>query len=1275
MGTELGGRVQAAAQVSRALGLALLTAVAFACSGCGVSEEDVDARRSATLERGAAYVKTDLSDILERSSAALGTLDAALAKSKTRAERFDVIEALRRRHALDGLVWDGPGGETVWAGRPVQPRPLPADPPWQRSFRSGDVAYHDGPFLRALVFGPIDIAGGRASATVILEELAPAPEAIDARPFHDRWLIPLELKSVRVVPPGKHSTDIGDTSVDVTLPGSDEPMIGARVAVSGKEAISDRIAQSIARNFGIAYLLLWLVALLLARRFGVARIRPEAWRWAGAGLLVLVARGALRWIDLPAYFPGLNEAFSPSVFSVETPLGWLRSPADFALTALAFLLAGVFLRMALSRTPRLGKGVRTVIVFAAPFAVAMTTSLWLALVHHAVAGGSTPFFEFEAGAFAPRTTTALMLTGLVAMTATAYLLAALALRIAWDVFPASWPVPKRVALLVSSLVLTWLLAITVASSQWAALGIPLVAALLVGRTRGEPGLALPSRVLLLSVLSTALLFQVLWENVQERKRGELAPILEDILLRELTVREGMHVTLARLQEDTHLRGALVRARSGGPVADGLALHVWLQTEFGQRGDPGVVSVLDEHGALLDQFALAAFPPSVLWRPAPPTDEEDEQVLIKPNDGDTLRSVIGRLRLRDEESNEPIGHVVLTVPDLLDLELQGRSGLIAPPAEDSQHPLAVSRGLPFAVLREGAVIASNDDSIPRDVGSFGPAALREIPTERPMLNWRAGPQQGYAMWSEARGAVFAVRRTVPGTSDALLALARLVVVGVGLGALAAFACLIAVAHRYRGRLHHRILISYLVVSIIPLILLGMLSTSEASKRHEAGMEVNLSRDLARARGYLEGFTNQVFDRATSRDLVRWAAEERFDAVLYRESELYSASRTGLAAAELLPSRLPASVYRATVLERRQIIRRDASYAGRRVWIGYAPVLGDGGATLATVAVPLLYREARVQEELTTTGSVLVAGYLLALVLVLVVGIYAARNIAKPLGLLASGTKRVASGELDLELPGEGPDELGQLVAAFNQMTRELRETTDRAARAERESAWRRMARQGAHEIRNPLTPIRLMIQQMEAEVARSPEAAKEAVRKTAPVVLRQIQSLDRIAGDFANFARLPKRNVTDVDVRTLVEHVAALHDGAHAKGVNVTADIDGELPTVRWDEEEMRRVLLNLVVNAVQSIPGKGNVTIHARAETRGEKAGALVTVQDDGVGIEEQYRSKLFDPHFSTKTKGTGLGLAIVARIVQDMGGAIEVESEPNKGSTFRLWWPSNPEE
>ena len=182
----------------------------------------------------------------------------------------------------------------------------------------------------------------------------------------------------------------------------------------------------------------------------------------------------------------------------------------------------------------------------------------------------------------------------------------------------------------------------------------------------------------------------------------------------------------------------------------------------------------------------------------------------------------------------------------------------------------------------------------------------------------------------------------------------------------------------------------------------------------------------------------------------------------------------------------------------------------------------------------------------------AAYLLTLVVVLLGAIYAANRIARPLAHLAEGTQRVASGSLDVVLPGEGGDELGQLVANFNTMTRELRETTARAVEAERQSAWRKMARQVAHEIKNPLTPMRLMVQQMEAE-ARDPERAQDAIRRAAPVVLRQIETLTRIAGDFANFARLPKRRHTEIDPAALVHEVTALHSGTAKHGVVVSCE--------------------------------------------------------------------------------------------------------------------------
>jgi signal transduction histidine kinase len=243
-----------------------------------------------------------------------------------------------------------------------------------------------------------------------------------------------------------------------------------------------------------------------------------------------------------------------------------------------------------------------------------------------------------------------------------------------------------------------------------------------------------------------------------------------------------------------------------------------------------------------------------------------------------------------------------------------------------------------------------------------------------------------------------------------------------------------------------------------------------------------------------------------------------------------------------------------------------------------------------------------------------------------------------------------------------------------MTRDLRRAAEQTARVERETAWRRMARQVAHEIKNPLTPIRLMIQQMQADVARDPERAAEAIRRTSAVVLRQIEALGKIAGDFAHYARLPKRRTTRVDVAQLVRHVTDLYSGSALDGIRVVCETPGDLPRVQWDEEELRRVLVNLVGNAVQAIRGTGSVEIRAEAKERDGRKGVAITVADTGVGIPRENLEHLFEPDFSTKTSGTGLGLAIVRGALDDMGGEIDVESETGRGSTFRMWWPSRPD-
>lgn len=1251
----------------RRLGTLLLCLLALSLPACGVSDSDVAEFRSETLDEAAVEIRGELQSMLSRARTALDEVESALAKVTDENDRFDALEGLRRRHGLDGLLLDWPAGDAVWAGRSVDLVRLPARPPWENSFQHGAVRYHEGPFMRALVVERNGILGGHGYATFILDEHRPGDVAFT--PFAERWLDPLDLREVALHSPSLAPKDAAGTSRRlVSIPdGAGGTALVAELSVPGTEAVAERLAQRGALRLGIVLLLLWLGVVLAVRRFAIWRVRSESGRWLLAGILVLVARHALFWVDLPGRFRALEPLFAPDRFSVQTPLGWLESPADFFISATAWLGTTICLLIAERRAAVIGhRGVRLAFLAGAPFLAAATAGGWLLLVERTVFGGEATFFQVAE--LLPPLSDILLLAGLVVISAVAYLLITLILSRALRAWPATARGPGRLILGASAMALTGLFAWVVGEGGWVALGLPLVAILIVGRSVREPQIGIPSRVLLMSVLATALLLPLLWMQVERRERALLDDRLEALLAREAEVRPHLEHALAELSVNEHVKDALERA-ADGPRPEGLALAVWFTTDFASRGDPGMVTVLDARGRAKDQFALASVPPGALPRVGPqPDDAPDTEVTS--NQSEEVRALIGRLRVRADDG-AVLGYVVLTVPDLLDLKLHRLEQGLVTAGSHGTHALGDVRGLQVAALDDGEVESADDPSVAKRLGGFGPAELAELGPERPSLGWRDDDWHGYAEWVPQRSRVIAIRRSLPGPQEVLLAVARVIAVGVGLGAIAALVYLLITLRSFKPMLHHKILLAFFGISIVPLTLLGVASAREAMQRYDTQLTERLQTDLARVRGDMRALGPSIFHQARDQKLVTWSAIAHHDVLLYGRGRLEATSRRGLVSAELLSSRLPPDVYRATVLERREVIRREVFYAGREVWFGYTPIPDDLGRTRATVAVPLLYDEDRVQAAVTVTGSALLAGYLLAVVLVLVIGIYAARNLTRPLSDLATGTQRVAQGELDLELPGEGEDELGSLVAAFNAMTRELRETTERAAQAEREMAWRGMARQIAHEIRNPLTPMRLMIQQMQAAVERDPEAAKGAIDKTVSVLLRQIDALRKIAGDFANFARQPKRNLKQVQLGDLIQHVVTLHGGQSAKGVTVLADIaEGPLP-VWGDEEELRRVILNLVSNAVQSIEDEGRVRVSAAVEAVGGHPGVRLEVADSGSGIPDGDRARLFDPHFSTKTSGTGLGLAIVARIVQDMGGTIDVESTIGRGTTFSLWFSS----
>ena len=308
-------------------------------------------------------------------------------------------------------------------------------------------------------------------------------------------------------------------------------------------------------------------------------------------------------------------------------------------------------------------------------------------------------------------------------------------------------------------------------------------------------------------------------------------------------------------------------------------------------------------------------------------------------------------------------------------------------------------------------------------------------------------------------------------------------------------------------------------------------------------------------------------------------------------------------------------------------------------------------------------ARLQRSLRLQA--LLVAFLSAL-LALAVGLALSRGIVRPVEALATAASRMADGDLDARVaPGSSRvREVEDLVGAFNAMGGELRASQQQLVQAERVAAWREIARGLAHELKNPLTPIRGAMDVIRrARVLDRPDF-DEILHEQAEAVVSEVARLKELSDSFARFARLPDPRPEPLDPRALLDEAAALY--AHAEGVTVVRRTEPCL--VSADRNQLATVLTNLVKNAVEAMDGAGTLTL--RASPRGEEV--EIVVEDDGPGIADEIRDRLFTPYASTKgSRGTGLGLAMAHRIVVEHTGRIEARVAEGGGAAFVIRLPA----
>jgi signal transduction histidine kinase len=318
-----------------------------------------------------------------------------------------------------------------------------------------------------------------------------------------------------------------------------------------------------------------------------------------------------------------------------------------------------------------------------------------------------------------------------------------------------------------------------------------------------------------------------------------------------------------------------------------------------------------------------------------------------------------------------------------------------------------------------------------------------------------------------------------------------------------------------------------------------------------------------------------------------------------------------------------------------------------------------------------RRSYVELKRRIRASALLAGGS-GIILAILLSSWVAARVTRPVVQLARAAQDVAAGNWDTRVEVSGGDEVGQLADSFNRMTAELLAQRERLVQTERVAAWRELARRLAHELKNPLFPLQLTVENLMRARTQSPEQFDEVFRESSSTLLAEISNLKAIIGRFSEFSKMPHPQLQPVQMNEILRGIVKLYQAQlQAPGrapIACRLELDENLGAIAADPDLLHRALSNLVLNAMDAMPNGGTLTLR----TRRDDGKMILEVADTGSGLTPEECERIFTPYYTSKQHGTGLGLAIVQSVVSDHGGRISVHSEPGRGTTFVIELPDN---
>ena len=467
-------------------------------------------------------------------------------------------------------------------------------------------------------------------------------------------------------------------------------------------------------------------------------------------------------------------------------------------------------------------------------------------------------------------------------------------------------------------------------------------------------------------------------------------------------------------------------------------------------------------------------------------------------------------------------------------------------------------------------------------------------------------------------------------------------------------------KIKYRFRTQLLVAFLLISVLPLILLAIYNRQVVKQRSQT----SIFNELSERSKYIERHISEEMKESKNNDYIKAFDNAGKDlgisfAVYEGANQIYN-SKEQYYKAGLFTGKLdPEVYYEMNYLSYREYLTQEKienftydSYYRKVNLEGRNLILGVNDA----------FNKVRLIFTVIDADVFLFGIYSFATIIIILLSTLLANRISSPIRKLTKATKAVAQGDLNVEIRNTERGELKDLFEGFNSMTKELRKNQIELAELERENAWKEMAKQVAHEIKNPLTPMKLAVQQLIATYKEKNKNFDKVFEKVSTTILNQVENLSLIASEFSRFARMPNFNLEEIDLIPILDDTVNLFGEENIK-IQTKSEYNSAI--VEADKSQLRRLFINLIRNSIQAEASRIDI------ETTLEDYYYCILVKDNGNGIPQKIQNKIFNSNFTTKESGMGLGLKLAKRFLEGIKGSIELVESSDAGTTFKISIPA----